>query len=312
MMMLTIYALFGDSFRALLTTKDADDGFYTMTILCLGFFVIEIILASIVKDDYWLSFFFWLDVISTLSLLTDIAWVWDEIVDNQDSTSTAANTSDRFAKASRASRAGTRAARIVRIIRVIRLVRIVKLYKLSQAAKEKLIKKDEILLKRTRVAYRGGEFPFGDAAVVESEGYYDEESELNSMSESFSIGDEHVRRKSRKATILSSFNASKEMDHNSLYQIPKESKVGKKLSDLTTKRVILLVLIMMIFLPLFALTFYFEDNNSSEIGLNFMIECINSPQALNRAGNLYVNEHKSLQNPLIFVVLTDGITPSYT
>jgi hypothetical protein len=33
-------------------------------------------LASIAKEDYFLSFFFWLDLVSTVSMLPDIGWVW--------------------------------------------------------------------------------------------------------------------------------------------------------------------------------------------------------------------------------------------
>ena len=49
-----------------------------------------------------------------------------------------------------------------------------------------------------------------------------------------------------------------------------ESKVGKKLSDLTTKWVIVLVLTMMFSVPLFMLTTYREENKSFEFGLNLM------------------------------------------
>lgn len=39
-------------------------------------------------------------------------------------------------------------------------------------------------------------------------------------------------------------------------EIPKESKVGKKLSDLTTRRVIMLVLAMMFAVPIFTVSTY--------------------------------------------------------
>ena len=38
-------------------------------------FTFEIIFSSIAKPKYFNGFFFWLDVISTLSLLLDIGWV---------------------------------------------------------------------------------------------------------------------------------------------------------------------------------------------------------------------------------------------
>lgn len=42
--------------------------------------------------------------------------------------------------------------------------------------------------------------------------------------------------------------------------IPKESKVGKKLTDLTTRRVIILVLAMLISQPIFQNNLYENDN----------------------------------------------------
>lgn len=52
--------------------------------------------------------------------------------------------------------------------------------------------------------------------------------------------------------------------------MPKESKVGKKLSDLTTRRVIILVLAMMFSVPLFTLTTYKPENTSYELGLTLV------------------------------------------
>ena len=47
-------------------------------------FFIEIVLSSIAKEDYFNSFYFWLDLISTVSLITDIGWIWDEIIGTTD------------------------------------------------------------------------------------------------------------------------------------------------------------------------------------------------------------------------------------
>ena len=74
------------------------------------------------------GFIFWLDLISTLSLIPDINFLWDPIVANFDDTSTV-NSNNNLLQASRATKAGTRATRIIRIVRLVRLVRIVKLFK---------------------------------------------------------------------------------------------------------------------------------------------------------------------------------------
>ena len=51
-------------------------------------------------------------------------------------------------------------------------------------------------------------------------------------------------------------------------QIPTESRVGKKLSDLTTKRVIFLVLMMLLILPLFDYDFYVDMHTSWDFGIS--------------------------------------------
>ncbi len=73
-----------------------------------------------------MSFFFWLDILSTISLIFDIGWISDGLFEAGD-----AGNASQIARAGRASRIGTRAGRIVRIVRLIRLV---KLYKHAQQA----------------------------------------------------------------------------------------------------------------------------------------------------------------------------------
>jgi hypothetical protein len=84
MTILTIYALFGEDIRLCATTKSVDDIFFSLTALSLLFFTIEIVMMSIAREGYFGGFFFWLDLISTVSLITDIGWIWDEIVGTAD------------------------------------------------------------------------------------------------------------------------------------------------------------------------------------------------------------------------------------
>lgn len=84
MTLVTIYALFGDDIRLAFFSKGADSTFYALTFASLILFLIEIILNSIAKEDYFNSFYFWLDLISTVSLITDIGWIWDPIIGTSD------------------------------------------------------------------------------------------------------------------------------------------------------------------------------------------------------------------------------------
>lgn len=73
---LTIYALFFDDIRVLCLPHSADDTIYSFTSFVLLCFFSEIILHSIADSNYINSFFFWLDIISTISLIFDIGWIF--------------------------------------------------------------------------------------------------------------------------------------------------------------------------------------------------------------------------------------------
>lgn len=79
MAIITIYSLFADDIRQLAFTRAADPVFWSLTCLCFFFFTLEIILSSIALDDYFLSFYFFLDIIATASLIFDIGWLWNLI-----------------------------------------------------------------------------------------------------------------------------------------------------------------------------------------------------------------------------------------
>lgn len=77
---MTIYALFGDDFRLAVTYKGADPYFNVISIIVIFFFFMEVILSSIAIPDYFLSLYFWLDLISTITMLSDITWIWGKFV----------------------------------------------------------------------------------------------------------------------------------------------------------------------------------------------------------------------------------------
>lgn len=76
---LTIYALWGDDIRILAFDQEADIAFDILTIICLVLFSIEIFLSVLCKPKYFNSFFFWLDVLSTITLVFDLTWVADTL-----------------------------------------------------------------------------------------------------------------------------------------------------------------------------------------------------------------------------------------
>jgi hypothetical protein len=71
----TLFALFGDDFRLWFFDSTIDPYFYSVLSLCFVLFWLEILLNSCVVDDFKYSFFFWLDIVATLSLIVDIVWL---------------------------------------------------------------------------------------------------------------------------------------------------------------------------------------------------------------------------------------------
>jgi hypothetical protein len=132
MTLITIYALIADDIKLLSCGVSADQYFTGITIFSFFMFLIELIAASIGKPGYWLSFFFWLDFIATLSIISDIQPLMEAMFGG-DGEAAGADTVT-LARASRGARIGTRAGRMARVIRLIRLVRIVKLYKSANQA----------------------------------------------------------------------------------------------------------------------------------------------------------------------------------
>eukprot|EP00927_Polykrikos_kofoidii_P038864 TRINITY_DN33308_c0_g1_i1.p1 TRINITY_DN33308_c0_g1~~TRINITY_DN33308_c0_g1_i1.p1 ORF type:complete len:956 (-),score=150.21 TRINITY_DN33308_c0_g1_i1:278-2872(-) len=199
MFLATVYALMGDDVRMASTPASADNWFNCFTILAFLLFSFEMCVASIGKDDYFMSFFFFLDLLATVSLVLDITWFYTALF----------QTDSSLTRAGRMSRMGTRAGRVIRVLRLIRLIRIIKIYK-------------HVLDLRDSIKGRNV-----DEVPKPGEGT-DEE-------------------------------------------IYAESRVGMKLSHMTTQKVILLILFMLIMLPIITVETFFNDlPTSSQYGADSM------------------------------------------
>lgn len=91
----------------------------------IAIFLIEIVLSWIAYEEYGFSFFFFLDLISSLSIILDIGILTD-LIENSSSYSIS-----RVAASSRTTRVATR---VVRIVKLFRIIRVMKLYKAAVQA----------------------------------------------------------------------------------------------------------------------------------------------------------------------------------
>jgi hypothetical protein len=171
-----------------------------------------------------------------------------------------------LARASRGARIGTRAGRMARVIRLIRLVRVVKLYKSA------------------------------NQAMVNKEGamYEENKNKLNELKAMKKAGGSNTAGPDQDINL-------KEM----LLNDQMESKVGKKLSEITTRRVIILVLIMLFSQPLFAVSTYMQEPNSYDYGLILIKELGPTKEGGILAFNSMITVQSKINTPLVYLYIYD-------
>ena len=71
------------------------------------------------QKDYFLGYYFWLDLVSTLTMAFDLIWISQYLTGGGQN---AANIS-QISRASRAARLGTRTVKLIRLIRMVKLLK---------------------------------------------------------------------------------------------------------------------------------------------------------------------------------------------
>ena len=100
MLVLTVYALFGNDLRLLAFDSRVDEGFFVLAAITFFAFCFDLLLASLVRSQadatqprsgnacqravgfkgYFLSFFFWLDFVAAVSVIPEIPWIWEPLI----------------------------------------------------------------------------------------------------------------------------------------------------------------------------------------------------------------------------------------
>ena len=113
----------------MMTTKPSDDFFYSMALIAMILFIFELSLNFYARKSWRFGFYFWLDLLATISLIPDIGWFWEPL--SAGLFGTEADEQAKAIEAGKPARAGTKTGRVVRIVRLVRMVRMVKLYKMN-------------------------------------------------------------------------------------------------------------------------------------------------------------------------------------
>jgi len=123
----TIFALFGDDFRLWFTNKHADIYIDAALLFSLFAFTLEILVNSCVVDDFKYSFFFWLDIVATVSICVDVA-ILSNLIGSMFGIDPSTADAQMGEMASQ-EQGGFKIEKLIKALRLIRLIRIIKLYK---------------------------------------------------------------------------------------------------------------------------------------------------------------------------------------
>lgn len=121
--LVTIITLFSDDIRQIFFSPQSDEAFSILTLICMSIYTFEMVVLSLLKEGYFLRYYFWLDLVSTLTMILDLVWINDLMNggDFQNATNVV-----KIARASRASKIGAKSTKLIRILRLIRVLRLYK------------------------------------------------------------------------------------------------------------------------------------------------------------------------------------------
>ena len=168
MTIVTIYALFSDDIKVLAFDKSSDTVFVTFSSIAFFLFLLEIVAQCWCRENYLIlpkrsdikkllsksttrkekwdvlksvfaigSFYFWLDLMATCSMIFEIPWLSPYSSDGVDS-------NFDNARAGKASKAGAKAARLTRMFRLFRLVKLYKYFNVNKSKKEGSVVPDDL------------------------------------------------------------------------------------------------------------------------------------------------------------------------
>jgi hypothetical protein len=99
-------------------SDSSNDALSAVLLAIFIIFAIETIILSGVQDGYLWSFFFWMDIIGTLSIILDISWIADTFIPQG-----AVSGQGSVIRATRAAKLGARYGRLLRLMRLMKLTR---------------------------------------------------------------------------------------------------------------------------------------------------------------------------------------------
>ena len=121
---ITVFILIEEEIKNIVTKKSADAHFSVLVIIFMVYYIFELITYSRIIKDYFLNFYFWLDLISIITTLLDVHWFYNSIIEKVGGGKI--ETVEDLMKRNESKVSLT--IRVLRILRIVRVVRVTKIY----------------------------------------------------------------------------------------------------------------------------------------------------------------------------------------
>ena len=121
---ITVFILIEEEIKNIVTKKSADAHFSVLVIIFMVYYIFELITYSRIIKDYFLNFYFWLDLISIITTLLDVHWFYNLIIEKVGGGKI--ETVEDLMKRNESKVSLT--IRVLRILRIVRVVRVTKIY----------------------------------------------------------------------------------------------------------------------------------------------------------------------------------------
>lgn len=253
--LLVLYVLFSYDLRHFMANKDTDYGFYIITVLCIIFFIFDIIALFISDDEYRNSLVFFCEIISTISLFFDLGWIYNSFFETI--------TSDLY----RTNSIGAQYSIITERAQTYLYVMIyVRLFRLTYC-----LKFDWIFysLKKHYLNFRSNTYENSAKRYVSFDSDNSFEDNLAKKNQ-IAIEEEKLKKNVYKYIHpkLEDFDIKKYKEIYGDYQIGEDNKpekihnTGEELSQLNTKTLIVILLLITSLYPIFQINTFWKELES--------------------------------------------------
>lgn len=121
---LFISLFFPDAWVMANPPDSANDGKDTIVVIVMAIFIFETATYSYCQDGYLFGFYFWMDIVGTLSMILDINWIIDKFSGQGSETQ-----SGSYLRAVRAAKLGARYGRLMRFFKFLKYLRYLPCFK---------------------------------------------------------------------------------------------------------------------------------------------------------------------------------------